>query len=298
MDLPAGYAARPFTTADATAVYELFAASEKHDTGEVAVEPEDILGDWARPSFDLTQESVGIWAGGVLAAGGEVWRGRRAEATVHPDHRGRGLGSWLAGWVEDTARRRGGTLVGQSVPVDGTAEELFRARGYRVGWTSWVLVLPDGAAIDPQPLPEGYSLRTFVPGEDDETAYRLIEDAFGEWENRPPVAFDDWASITVRRPGFEPWQIRLVVDASGTAVGTAFTIVADGCGYVDQIAVRRDQRGLGLARALLADAFAGARERGGHRSELATDTRTGALGLYEKVGMQIHKTYRHWMTDL
>jgi ribosomal protein S18 acetylase RimI-like enzyme len=67
---------------------------------------------------------------------------------------------------------------------------------------------------------------------------------------------------------------------------------------VDQVAVRRDQRGLGLARALLVDAFERARARGATVSELSTDSRTGALGLYEHVGMSVTQTWRHWMTDL
>ena len=51
-------------------------------------------------------------------------------------------------------------------------------------------------------------------------------------------------------------------------------------------------------RALLVDAFERARDHGATVSELSTDSRTGALGLYEHVGMQVTQTWRHWMTDL
>jgi GNAT superfamily N-acetyltransferase len=298
MDLPDGLVSRPLRLTDARAMYELFATSEQADTGEVAIEPEDIEGDWARPSFDLEQESVGVFEGATLVAAAEVYRTRRAEATVHPDHRGRGVGTWLARWVEDCSRRRGGSLVGQTVPVGSAAERLFRALGYREGWTSWVLVVPEGATIAPQPLPDGYSLRDLAPGGDERIAHRLVEDAFNEWPDRQPSAFDDWAARSVRRPGFEPWQIRFTVDPEGAAVGVSFTIVTEGCGYVDQLAVRADQRGKGLARALLVDAFARARDHGATRSELSTDSRTGALPLYEHVGMQVSRTYQHWMTDV
>ena len=107
-----------------------------------------------------------------------------------------------------------------------------------------------------------------------------------------------WASGAVLRPGFEPWQLRFVLDPVGTPVGVCFTILAGTTAYVDQLAVRRDQRGLGLARALLVDAFERGRAHGGTTSELATDSRTGALGLYERVGMVVTQTWRHWMTDL
>ena len=48
---------------------------------------------------------------------------------------------------------------------------------------------------------------------------------------------------------------------------------------------------------MLVDAFANAREHGAKVSELSTDSRTGALGLYEKVGMVVtsnwvHRAYR------
>lgn len=296
--LPSGLSHRPLTRADAAATYAVFAAAEEHDTGDVSVELEDIEGDWQRPSFDLASHSVGVFDGGTLVAAGEVYKGRRGEASVHPEHRGRGIGTWLVRWTEECARRSGGTVVGQTVLADSQAEQMFRALGYREGWTSWVLEVPPGAAIAPQPLPDGYRLRDFVPGQDEGAAFQVIEDAFNEWPDRQPSTLGDWAANTIRRPGFEPWQLRLVDSPQGEPVGAAFTIHSGDFGYVDQVAVRADQRGRGLARSLLADAFERAREKGLTRSELSTDSRTGALPLYEHVGMVVTKTYRHWMTDL
>jgi GNAT superfamily N-acetyltransferase len=241
---------------------------------------------------------VGVWEGERLAAYGEVFKGRRADASVHPDHRGRGIGTWLADWLEDCARTKGSRLVGQTVPGDSGAEAFFKARGYRLGGTSWVLQVPAVRPIEPQPLPEGYALREFAGPADGRVAFQLIEDAFNEWPDRDPSTFEDWAPRGPLRPGFEPWQIRFVVDPQGTEVGVCYTILAADTGYVDAIAVRRDQRGLGLARALLADAFERARDHGATVSELSTDSRTGALGLYEHVGMVVSQTWRHWMTDL
>ena len=67
---------------------------------------------------------------------------------------------------------------------------------------------------------------------------------------------------------------------------------------MDQIAVRREARGRGLGRALLVAAFAEARSRGATISRLNTDSRTGALGLYEHVGMVVVETYEHYAVDL
>ena len=68
--LPDGFVARPLVPADAPAVLEVVSAAETHDTGEAAIELEDIQGDWARGSFDLATESIGVWDGDRLAASG------------------------------------------------------------------------------------------------------------------------------------------------------------------------------------------------------------------------------------
>ena len=88
------------------------------------------------------------------------------------------------------------------------------------------------------------------------------------------------------------------VTADG-AVGASFTILdSQGVGYVEQLAVERSYRGKGLAQALLSDAFGQAREHGATRSELSTDSRSGALDLYLKLGMEVTQVWTHLVTDL
>ena len=68
--------------------------------------------------------------------------------------------------------------------------------------------------------------------------------------------------------------------------------------YIQKLAVRRDRRGLGLARALLVDAFELGRRHGAVTSALATDSRSGALGLYEQVGMTVTSVWLNRGIDL
>ena len=68
--------------------------------------------------------------------------------------------------------------------------------------------------------------------------------------------------------------------------------------YIDRLATNRDHRHLGLAQALLVDSFAAGREHGAVRSELSTDSRTGALTLYEKVGMSVTSIWLSRAIDL
>ena len=99
--------------------------------------------------------------------------------------------------------------------------------------------------------------------------------------------YEDFEAATAGRPGFEPWNLRVALDPDGTVVGVSLVLVSDNgsTGYVDRLAVRKDQRNRGLAQALLVDSFARAREHGTSTAELSTDSRTGALPLYERVGM-------------
>lgn len=292
MDLPIGVTTRPLRLEDAEPVSELLATSEEHDVGKAAIDVEDIVSHWQRPSFDLAAQAIGVVSGDELVAFGEVSKGRYAEATVAPSWRGRGIGTWLAAWTQAEARRQGGSLVGMPVPRGSDGDRLLESLGYHVAWTAWVLELPPGAAIEPQALPDGYAVRAFQPGEE-RAVHQVVEDAFNEWPDRTPNAFEDWEAEVVRRPGFEPWHLRVVADPSGEVVGVGWVLPSRDSGYVMSLAVRKDQRGRGLARALLVDCFEVSRRAGMARAELSTDSRTGALGLYERVGMEITQTWLH-----
>ena len=297
--LPAGLTARPLTHADLEDVYAVYAAAEVEDAGQLAIEPEDLAGDWARPSFDLSSDSVGVLDGDRFVGAAEVTRGGvRAEGAVLPEARGRGIGTWLAAWTERRATAMGAARVGQTAPEGSAPQRLLRGRGYRLGHTSWVLELPPGREVAERPLPEGYLIATGDTPERVQAAYEVIQDAFDEWEGRLRESYEDWAATTVRRPGVQPWQLR-VVEHDRAVVAVSFTILdSQGAGFVDQLAVERTHRGRGLAQALLADAFALARQHGAVRSELSTDSRTGALDLYLKMGMEVTQTWTHLVTDL
>ena len=285
-DLPAGLTTRPLEKTDAHAVFVLMAAQEQEDIGEVAIEEADIVSDWAKPSHDLGARSIGVWDGDTLVAYAELMGADRADTSVLPSHRGRGIGTWLAHWLQDLGRRVGSSVIGMPVPQGSPGDRLLEELGFEVRWTSWVLKLPEGATIPDRALPEGYVVRTAGP-DDLRAAHDVLEDAFLEWSVREREPFEDFAAATSGRPGFEPWNLRVAVDPDGAVVGVSLVLVSDNgtTGYVDRLAVRRDQRNRGLAQALLVDSFAQARAHGTSTSELSTDSRTGALGLYERVGM-------------
>lgn len=292
MDLPAGLTARPLRLEDAAAVTAVMAAEELATIGHVAIEEADIVADWSRPSCNLEKGTIGVFEGDRLLGYGDVSVVGHSDASVHPDQHGRGIGTWIALWMQQRARELGQEVIGLPVPVGSPGERLMTELGYERRWTSWSLVLPEGKEIPARDLPAGYSIVVAETPGDREAAWHVTEDAFLEWSKRAKDSYADWATRVVDRPGFEPWMLRVVKDAAGDIVGAVSIQVAEGTGYVDKLAVRKDQRGRGLAQALLVDAFAATRAHGATRSELSTDSRTGALDLYLKIGMEIDT---HWV---
>ena len=89
------------------------------DVGEVVIEEADIIADWQRPGYDVSAGTVGVCDGDRLVAYAEVAYGDRGDAAVHPDYRGRGLGTWLAAGCSKRPGR-GCTVIGMPVPQELT----------------------------------------------------------------------------------------------------------------------------------------------------------------------------------
>ena len=102
--------------------------------------------------------------------------------------------------------------------------------------------------------------------------------------------------MTVEREGFVPDDLLLAVEGD-EVVGGAFILDADEI-WVDKLAVAREARHRGVARALLTTAFQRSFDRGYRHTRLSTDSKTGALTLYERVGMHVTRSFTHLAIDL
>jgi mycothiol synthase len=297
MDLPEGVSARPLVADDALTVYRVMVADQIAQLGTVVIELEDIVADWQRPSFDLATSTIGAFAGAELIGYAEHSGDDRGEISVHPDHVAGPLFAELAGWLEGAASAAGAPVISTTVPQGGSSDRALASLGYRERWTTWVLELPPEASIAARPLPEGYTLRAATEA-DYPSAHEVIADAFAEWSTRERPPLEDFLAETVQRPGFEPWMLRIVTDATGQTVAAAYLTLSPGEAFIPKLATRADQRGQGLAQALLGDCFARGRERGATICSLSTDSRTGALSLYEKVGMVVVATWVNRAKDV
>jgi mycothiol synthase len=296
--LPDGLRAAPLSAADASAVTAVWAACEQHDDGRVEVTHEDIVGIFGRPSLETGRDTVALCDGDALVAFAIRLFSRLTFVHVLPSHRGRGIGTWLMRWSQDAARAAGSDVTGQALSeFEHAARALLESDGYVRRWEGWMFEIELDREPDPPVLPPGYTLRGFEPGRDERAAHAVVERAFGEWPQYEAKPFGDWEAEALRRPGFVPDLLGLV-EHGGELVG-AMLLVEDGDeGWVDQLAVAREHRGRGLARALLAQAFGLTWRRGGRRCGLGTDSRTGARGLYEHVGMRVRKTYGEYVKQL
>ena len=149
---------------------------------------------------------------------------------------------------------------------------------------------PQVPAVMP-PLPDGVEI---VVADDEVTHRRILavdNDSFAEHYNFTPREYDawwaHWSAGTTRDPA--GWWL-LTVDGQDAAICLLDESRAEiGDGYVAVLGVRVPYRGRGLAQLLLRRAFVHYRELGRAGTQLGVDAEnaTGAVRLYESVGMSV-----------
>jgi mycothiol synthase len=292
--LPDDLVARALTWDDVDAIFRLERACEASDDGEAEIALSDVEAGWRRPAFDPATMSVGVFDADRLVAYAEVFQSR-AEAAVAPAERGRGIGSALARWTWANARSSGRDRVGQTISdTEDAARALFESFGYERGHTSWILRI----GIDDEPpaplVPDGFTLRPYRSG-DEARMFDVIETAFSAWEGREPNTFADWRAQFLDRDEVRP-ELQVLAADGDRLVGVAinYDYAEDEEGWIQQLAVHPTHQGRGLGRAMLQESFRRFHAIGRRSCGLTTDSRTGALGLYEHVGMRVRKSYTHW----
>ncbi|MFB9238963.1 GNAT family N-acetyltransferase [Plantactinospora siamensis] len=286
---PAGYSGRPAGPDDVPAIHRLVAAAEIDRYGRVETDPDAIAADLRRPGLDPTVDTLLCFDAAAELAGW-AWANRRSEVDVHPAHRGRGLGAALLDWTVWRARASGTARLVQIVPDgDAAATALVRSRGFEPKATQWLLGIDLTAEPELPEPPAGIAVRPFRAG-DERAVHRLVEDAFDEWQQRRR-SYEEWALLTVQRDAFAP-RLSPLAFHGDELVGAVLSLddPALGEGYVERVAVRRDHRNLGIARLLLRHAFAAFHRRGQRSCALWTHSETGALSLYERVGMSVRRS--------
>jgi mycothiol synthase len=297
---PPGYAVRAPVPGDAEAVATLKRAA---DAGrrESDVTAASVREEWTLPRLRLDEDAwLVLSADGRPAAYGFVFLDEPPEVfvtshTLHPDHRGSGLEEYLLAVSEArvtalaAAARPPVTAVLQVFAYEGDAErlDLYRARGYaHVRTFVRLQVSLEEAPATPR-WPPGVAVHGFRRGCDEAALHAALQEVFlDHW--RPTVMdLDEWRACHFAEPDVDLGLWWLAWDGHEVA-GALIASATPLGGYVDEVAVRRPWRRRGLARALMLQAFAELRRRGHATAYLGVDTRnpTGALPLYESLGMR------------
>ena len=287
--------------ADAPAVSEVINAHARELDGVDSVSAQTLIRWWGLPGLSVELDIRVAMLDGVPAAycdvqdvnedGSQIWIDLRAPSAAHATGAARALVAWAAERAHELVASDG--LIRALVDDRDTAEAaLFDELGFTAVRNSYRLQvdLPEDAPhVDDL---TGFAIRLADAGAESRAVFDLKAAAFaGAWgaNDEPYESWcHDWGVADDLHGGF--W---LVAEAADGALGGICLCRAhdDGdprLGYVGILAVNEGARRRGLGRALLQAAFACYHARGMRRVGLGVDAgnETGALALYEGVGMR------------
>jgi mycothiol synthase len=221
---------------------------------------------------------------------------------VLPAWRGRGIGTAMLHWGEQTARKLAADehpnepfeFAANASSTQPEATALLAHEGYSAGYTVLEMAL-DWAAIAPvHPLPAGVEVRPVLPEHLPLIAASIGEAYQNEYaDHRFQEAWELEESIArLSAPRQDPmlWQIAW---AGEQIVGEVLPLIEGGRALMVEISVRPAWRRQGLARALLTRALWDLRARGVDVVRLNTvaEFRTRARDLYYSAGFRLQKEF-------
>ena len=262
----------------------------------IAFSGEELRAWWARNPEQLETDVWLVLAGdqvvGWAAAGqdGEI-ADVADESCVHPDFRGRGIGTRLVELAESWARERSLPRLHMHA-VTQKGRRLFAARGFELVRYFWRMeIYPGEEPLRPDP-PDGFSIRAYEPGTDDEVLHAMHQEAFAEHWEFNPRPLESWLRWRTTRSDYLPelWQLAFHgEELAGAALGFG----QRGLGWILDLAVAPKWRKRGLGLALLQRSFHELYKRGFTQIGLEVDSEneTGATRLYERAGMRVTRRY-------
>jgi ribosomal protein S18 acetylase RimI-like enzyme len=217
-------------------------------------------------------------------------------------------------WAEDRAkvaleRAPAGTRVAMSSGCVSTHQptiDLLTDRGLRPIRHSFTMERDLGALPPAPSWPARITVRAMRPGEE-LAVYRASQEPFkdhwGHVEQPEEEGFKLWTHRALNDPLHDPSLWFLAMDGA-EIVGVSLCQPGQPgdpeLGWVDTLGVRRPWRKRGIAEALLYHSFGALYERGRRRVGLGVDSQnlTGALRLYERVGMRPVRQFISFEKDL
>ena len=299
ISLAPGYSYRPPTDDDIPAIIGVMNAFDISFLGHSDdYEPDEVRDDWSHlnPQTDAwvffapdgqmagygTQTNMGF---GLL----------QLDGYVHPEHRGKGIGSAIIALGEARAAAQieqqpegARVILYNSVLIEDTAAHtLLEAHGYSLARTHWRMGI-EMDAPPPEPVwPAGITVRTAIPGQDERAVFAIIEEVFQDHWGHTPRDYNEWLRRHASRAEFDP-SLWFLAMAGDEIAGVAVNRMRLAGGWVGTLGVRRPWRKHGLGLALLYQSFGAFYRRGVKGVSLGVDAQslTGATRLYERAGMR------------
>lgn len=314
--LPAGYTLRGATLDDLPEAVDMFNAVSQQARGVNEFNVETYRPEWSGPNFNLSEYvKVVQTLDGRIVGCVEVWdlfephTRINAWIKVHPAHQACGIEAALLRFAEDKARQSAIPRAPVEARVslfngvndrETATNAAYAQAGYHLVRNLYHMQI-ELKVEPPAPVwPDGIRWRSFVPGRDEAALVWAEREAFRDhWGFMERPFEDDLTLLQHRmdRPDFEPalWWMVMAPDAQGDEQCVGFCrnrTRAPGdaeMGWVSSLGVLRAFRRRGLATALLQKSFGEFYRRGKQRVGLGVDAQnlTGALRLYERVGMQV-----------
>lgn len=211
------------------------------------------------------------------------------EIAVHPSYRNQGVADRLVGALKD---RRG--LAGIKAWSHGNHEaaaDLAARYGYGPVRELWKMRMTTaGADLPDAVLPDGVTLRAFVPGKDEEAWLAANRAAFAHHPEQGSLTRAD-LEARMAEDWFEPAGFLLAEDRDGNLLGFHWTKVHPehgshpAVGEVYVVGVTPQAQGMGLGRALTLAGIRYLQDRGLHAVMLYTDADNApAVSLYRRLG--------------
>ena len=206
----------------------------------------------------------------------------------------------LFAWAQERGAERvgpGGKLQIFADERDGALRERLAQAGYVVVRSSYGMERGLDGDLEPPAWPAGIEARPF--DERDARAVHVAHDeAFADHWGYTPSSFESWRAFNLG-PAAETSLWRVAWDGNeiaGVCINDPRRGEDDTVGWVAVLAVRRPWRRRGLGEALLRESFLAFAERGKRAAGLGVDAEntTGAVSLYERVGMHVVRRSDTW----
>jgi mycothiol synthase len=294
--LPEGYALTPASHQDLGVIADLVIACDIDVSGYSEFSVDDMRSLSRLPRVELEKDSWVIRKGDEPVGAAFVWDSKpnslfHSFGVVRLPHQGKGIGNVLMEKVERRARERanGEAILRTYIDLnEPQAARLAEARGFRFVRRHWSMLVEFDGSPAPPVLPDGVSIRVGTDSEADlPLLHEMINDTFAEHWNFTPRTYEEFSSSIRQRDDFDP-TMWFFAEEEGATVGALMGQLAGEHGWIADLGVKKAHRKRGLGEALLRTAFVMFYERGYRSVGLGVDTgnETGAVRLYERVGMR------------